>query len=127
MNDHAAARLAVIIPAYNAESYIERALRSVLGQSCRDIRVVVINDGSTDSTADILAALSAEDGRLSFLTVPNAGPAAARNRALELLDHQTEYVMFMDADDELLPDAVEYALEGARDADPGAVRLLHYK
>ena len=110
-------KLTVIIPAYNAEPYIEASLSTLLRQSYRDFRVIVVNDGSTDATGEILRRLAEEDGRLETVTVPNGGPAMARNRALERLDGDTEYVMFMDADDELEPDTLEYALNGAKGAD----------
>ena len=107
----------VIIPAWNAERYLEATLRSVLGQSHRALRILVIDDGSTDSTPAILERLAKADPRLQYWTVPNGGPAAARNRALEQLPEGTDYVMFLDADDLLLPDALSYALEGADGAE----------
>ena len=108
------ARTTFIMPAYNAEAWIESSVRSVLDQTERDLRLLVVDDGSTDSTAAILARLAAEDARLTPLRVPNGGPAMARNRALEQLGEATDYVMFLDADDYLLPDALAYALQGAR-------------
>ena len=112
------ARTCIIMPAYNAEAWIESSVRSVLDQTDRDLRLIVVNDGSTDGTEAILARLAAEDERLTPLTVPNGGPARARNIALERLDAETEHVMFLDADDCLLPDALEYARRGAaRGAD----------
>ena len=107
------AQTTLIMPAYNAGAYIERSVRSVLEQSVRDLRLIVVDDGSRDDTAAILASLAREDGRLTPLSVPNGGPAMARNRALELLEEDTDYVMFLDADDALLPDALSYALQGA--------------
>ena len=107
----------VIVPAWNAEKYLEASLRSVLNQSHRALRLLVIDDGSSDSTPEILARLRAEDPRLSYRSVPNGGPAAARNRALAQLPEGTDYVMFLDADDLLLPDAIEYALTGAEGAE----------
>ena len=107
-----------IMPAYNAEEYIESAVRSVLDQTVRDLRLIVVDDGSRDRTGAILDRLAAEDARLEPLHVTNGGPARARNLALERLGDETDYVMFMDADDCLLPDALEYALQGAaRGAD----------
>ncbi len=103
----------VIVPAWNAERWLENTLRSVLKQTYRRLRLLVIDDGSTDGTAAILERLRREDGRLQYWTVPNAGPAKARNRALELLPEGTDYVMFLDADDLLEPDALDYALAGA--------------
>ena len=107
------AKTTLIIPAYNAEAFIERSVRSVLTQSVQDLRLIVVDDGSTDGTAAVLSSLASEDGRLTPLSVPNGGPAAARNIALDMLEDDTDYVMFLDADDLLLPDALEYALSGA--------------
>lgn len=107
----------VIIPAWNAERWLENTLRSVLNQSYDRLRILVIDDGSTDGTAGLLQRLRQEDPRLDFRTVPNGGPAAARNRALELLPEGTDYVMFLDADDLLEPGAVEYALKNADGAE----------
>lgn len=110
-------QLAVIMPAYNAGQYIEKAVRSILGQSFSRLQLIVVDDGSTDDTAQILRRIQAEDARLRPISVENGGPAMARNRGLDAVESGTEYVMFADADDELLPDAVEYALAGAQGAD----------
>lgn len=104
----------IVVPVWNAENYVETALRSTLGQTWPNLRLLVVNDGSTDSTPEILRRLSQEDPRLQVLSVANGGPAMARNRALEALPEGTDYVMFQDADDLLAPDAVEYALTGAK-------------
>ena len=112
------AALTLIMPAWNAEQYIERSVRSVLSQSSRDLRLLVVNDGSTDGTAAVLARLAAGDARLTPMTVANGGPGRARNLALDCLDADARYVMFIDADDELLPDAAEKAVAAAeRGAD----------
>jgi len=110
-------RLAVIMPAYNAGQYIEKAVRSILGQSFSQLQLIVVDDGSTDETGDILRRIRQEDARLYPIHVENGGPAMARNRGLEAVAPGTEYVMFADADDELLPGAVEYAIDGAQGAD----------
>lgn len=115
--EHKAAGLAVIMPAYNAGHYIEKAVRSILEQSYRDLRLIVVDDGSTDDTPQILRRIQQQDARLTPISVPNGGPALARNRGLDAVEPGTEYVMFADADDELLPDAVEYAMAGAQGAD----------
>ena len=115
--ENKAPRLAVIMPAYNAGQYIEKAVRSILSQSFPDLRLIVVDDGSADDTAEILRRIGAEDSRLRPISVPNGGPARARNRGLDAVEPGTEYVMFADADDELLPDAVEYAMAGAQGAD----------
>lgn len=112
-----ARRVAVIMPVYNARATVEAATESVLSQSFRDLELLVIDDGSTDGTGELLDRLSEKDGRLRCLRVENGGPARARNRGLEALGPETEYVLFIDADDTLAPDAVAYALAGAEGAD----------
>ena len=112
-----APRVAIIIPAYNAANYIEASVRSILRQSVGDFQLLVVNDGSTDRTGEILERLAREDGRITPITVSNGGPAKARNLALTRVPVGTEYLMFCDADDELAPDALEYALEKGGGAD----------
>lgn len=117
MQTNAAPRVALIMPAYNAGEYIEASVRSILSQSFKDIELIVINDGSKDNTGAILARLAEEDERLRPLTVENGGPAMARNHGLDLVKPGTEYIMFADADDELAPGAIAYALENAKGAE----------
>ena len=107
------AKITLIMPAYNAEAWLAESIRSVLEQSFRDFTLLAVDDGSTDQTPAILDALAAEDPRVRPIHAVNGGPAKARNLALEQLDADTEYVMFLDSDDHLLPDALEYALQGA--------------
>ena len=110
-----APKVTLIMPAYNAAAYISASVRSVLDQSFRDWELIVVNDGSGDDTGRILATLSDGDARLRPMTVENGGPALARNRGLAAVKPGTEYIMFLDADDALAPDALEYALSGAED------------
>ncbi len=70
MDGCTAPRLAIIIPAYNAEKYIEASIRSVLSQSCGDFKLIIVNDGSTDETSAILSALSLEDLRCRSWIAP---------------------------------------------------------
>ena len=112
-----APRAAVIMPAYNAAATIEKTVRSILAQTMGDLRLVVVNDGSKDETAAILARLAAEDPRLVPLTVENGGPARARNIGIDTVPAGTEFILFSDADDLLAPDALEYAIENAQGAD----------
>lgn len=88
----------VIIPAYNAESYIEETLDSVLAQSISNWEMIVIDDGSTDRTPEILAEYAKKDARIRLITnEANMGVAKTRNRGLELFRGQ--YVAFLDSDD----------------------------
>src|SRR4029453_3623619 len=90
--------VSVIIPAYNAEAFLARAIRSVEAQSFRDFEIVVIDDGSTDGTADVAQGFSS----VRYVLGSHGGEAAARNRGLE--EARSELVAFVDADDEWLPE-----------------------
>lgn len=88
--------VSVVMPAYNAEATIEESLRSVLGQTHREIEVLVVDDGSADRTLDVVRNLG--DARIKVLrSEKNAGVAAARNRGLSAA--QGRYIAFCDADD----------------------------
>ena len=95
--------VSVIIPLYNKARYIQRALNSVLAQTFRDFEVLVVDDGSTDESRDIVRRCA--DSRIRLIVQENAGPGAARNRGLR--DAQTEVVAFLDSDDEWLPTFLE--------------------
>lgn len=108
-------KVSVIIPVYNAAKYLKLSLDSVLGQTVRDIEVICIDDGSTDSSAAVLREYEAKDSRLKILTQANAGQGAARNRGLELASG--EFVYFMDADDKLASEDAFELLIGAMEHD----------
>ena len=95
--------LVVIIPAYNAETYLYNAVESVLGQSDRNSRVIIVDDGSTDQTPALCDAIAAADSRVTVLHQENAGVACARNAgiawALEHEENANGYIGFCDADD----------------------------
>ncbi|MFZ2486803.1 MAG: glycosyltransferase [Anaerolineae bacterium] len=87
--------ISVIIPAYNAAPFIGRTIESVLSQTHNNWKLIVVDDGSTDSTEDVIKRFS--DVRIRYLRQINHGPAVARN--LGLAESQGDYVIFLDADD----------------------------
>ena len=87
----------VVIPVYNGAEYIERTLRSVLQQTYENIEVLVVNDGSTDRTAEIVAGMARNDSRVKVFHQENQGVAAARNRGIH--ESRGELIGFIDADD----------------------------
>lgn len=109
--------ISVIVPVYNAEAYLSRCLESILNQTYRDIRVICVNDGSTDGTGEMLEEFARRDGRVKVICRTNSGLSASRNAGLELAEG--EYVMFVDADDWLDGHACADAVEAMerRDAD----------
>ena len=98
--------VSVIIPAYNRSLFLKRAVRSVLGQTYPHLEAIVIDDGSTDETAKIIAALCEDDTRLCFIRhAVNKGAQAARNTGIKAA--KGSYIAFLDSDDEWLPDKLE--------------------
>ena len=97
--------VSVIIPAYNAEKFIAKTLESVLSQTYQNIEVLVVDDGSTDTTAEIVKSFTQKDSRVSLLQQSNAGVAAARN--LAILKSKGEYIAPLDADDIWYPRNLE--------------------
>lgn len=97
--------ISVIIPAYNAEATIRRACDSVLGQSYPNVELLVVNDGSKDSTAEILEQLAAEHPNFRCIHQENGGVSKARNTGLR--EARGSFIAFLDADDALLPDCLE--------------------
>ena len=92
--------LTVIIPAYNAEKYLEETVLSLLNQPCKDLQVVIVNDGSKDGTLSLANRLKKQHMRVHVIDQKNSGSAAARNAGLDLcVSLQTEYIAFLDSDD----------------------------
>lgn len=105
--------VSVVMPAYNAERYIEKAIRSVQGQTWPDWELIVLDDCSSDRTAEITDRLAREDSRIRLYTNgQNLGVAGSRNRGLELC--WGDYVAFLDSDDAWRPQKLELQLDCAR-------------
>lgn len=99
----------VVIPAYNCEGYIGDCLRSVLEQTVRDIEVIVVDDRSTDATAERVLALGEADGRVRCIRhEANLGVAEARNSGVR--EARSEWIAFLDGDDMWLPRKLEKQL-----------------
>lgn len=101
--------VSVIIPAYNAEKYIFQCIDSIIKQTYNNLQIIIINDGSTDSTADICRTYLKIDPRIELYNLPNQGVSIARNYGLGKALGQ--WVMFVDADDNLIKDAIKIAVE----------------
>lgn len=97
--------ISVVIPIYNTEKYLHECLQSVQDQTFTDFEVVMVNDGSTDTSADIAAQFSRADSRFRLVNKPNGGPSAARNKGIE--ESKGEFLLFLDSDDALHHDALK--------------------
>lgn len=89
--------VSVIIPIYKAEKYIEKCVKSVLGQTYRELEIILVDDGSPDNSGKICDCLALEDSRIRVIHKENGGAATARNAGLDVMKGQ--YVAFVDADD----------------------------
>lgn len=106
-------KFSIIIPAYNGEKYIEETLDCLLSQTEQSVEVVVVNDGSSDKTEEIVKAYSAKDERVVYVYQENAGVSAARNNGIERA--RGEYIIFIDSDDLLAKDALEKIYAGLKE------------
>lgn len=107
--------ISIIIPAYNVERYIARSIECCLKQTYSDIEVVVINDGSTDSTSAIVKSLSTKDSRIILVEKANGGLVSARKEALQHVSG--DFVFFLDADDLIDENTIESLAQYTKDYD----------
>lgn len=98
--------ISVIIPVFNQEKYVGKCIRSVLFQSFQDFEVIIVNDGSTDKSLAICRKYADRDSRVSIIDKQNEGVAQARKEGF--IKAKGEYLCFIDGDDYLAPDALEF-------------------
>ena len=112
-------KVSIYIPAYNAIDFIEEAIESALNQTYTDLEVVVVNDGSTDSTGEFLKEIYGVHPRVTILNQPNGGISSASNTAIQ--NCKGEYILQLDSDDALLPEAAEMLVSVLEKNDVGFV------
>lgn len=105
--------ISIIIPAYNAEKYICRAVDSSLAQSYPNVEIVIVNDGSTDGTLKILKEHYGSVSNVYIYDIENGGVANARNYGIERAKGQ--YICFLDSDDELYDDALDIMMKNIKE------------
>ena len=119
-------KISVILSAYNEEKFISKAIESVVNQTLKDIEIIIINDGSTDNTLDIINSFAEKDNRIVVIDQQNIGLGASRNKGMKIA--QGEYVTFLDADDWFTEDAFEIAYNEAKakDTDITMYQMINY-
>lgn len=119
-------KISVIVPCYNSENFLKETLDNLLGQTLREIQIITVNDGSKDSTSDIIAEYAAKDSRILSLYQENAGVSAARNNGIE--HAEGKYTMFLDSDDLFSENALESMYNALEEtgADMGICRIMRF-
>lgn len=107
--------ISIIIPAYNAEQYIRRSIESCQNQTYSNLEIVVVNDGSKDSTSSLVREMQLDDSRIKLVEKENGGLVSARKEALKFVSG--EFVFFLDADDVIDENTIESLAQYTKDYD----------
>lgn len=113
--------VSVIIPAYNADKFIGECLERVLKQSYTNIEVIVMNDGSNDSTLDIAQSFAKKDNRVKVFSQENSGSSVARINGVK--NATGKYILFLDSDDFFVDDAIARLVEVAKKYDTDLIKF----
>lgn len=108
-------KVSVIVPVYNGQRYLDKCIASILGQTYSHLELILIDDGSQDSSGDICDRWAAKDPRVKVIHQKNQGVSAARNAGLDVVTG--DYIGFVDADDEIAPETYEIALHSICEHD----------
>lgn len=117
--------ISIIVPAYNAESHIKEAIESVLNQTYENLEIIVVDDGSSDKTSEIIKSI--QDPRVVYFYQGNQGQSAARNTGIKAT--KGKYVAFLDSDDLFLPEKLEEQigfLESHPDCEVCYCKIYHF-
>lgn len=111
------AKVSIVVPIYNVESYLDRCIDSIIKQTHTNLEIILVNDGSTDSSLEICKKYENQDSRIIIVNKKNGGLGSARNAGIEMMTG--DFVAFIDSDDFLHPDMVKnlYFLLNNYDAD----------
>lgn len=103
--------VSVIVPVYNLEKYIQKCIESLIGQTYKDTEIIVIDDGSSDKSPEILSDLQSKHPKVKVITQENSGVCAARNQGIA--ESTGDYILFVDGDDYLDPDYIDRLVDTA--------------
>jgi glycosyltransferase involved in cell wall biosynthesis len=106
-------KVSIIVPVYNAEKHLKECLDSIINQTLKEIQIIIINDGSTDNSKEIILHYVRQDNRITFIDSENEGVSAARNKGIE--KSAGRYLGFVDADDYITPGMYQRLFEIAEE------------
>lgn len=122
-NEQRTPMISVVVPVYNEEEHIYRCIKSILNQTIPDFEIVIVDDGSTDKSIEVIKRIG--DARISVIQQHNAGVSAARNRGTE--EASCQFIAFLDADDEWLPTHLETMMHLVNKYPDCSVYSTNYK
>ena len=111
--------ISIIIPVYNAAKYVERCLESIINQDFKDFEILIIDDGSSDSSFSICEKIALKDKRIKLFRQLNSGVSSARNKGIE--NAIGEWLCFYDADDSVPPNALQFLANTAINLQPDVI------
>lgn len=117
--------ISVVVPIYNVERYLHRALDSLLNQTYKEWEAILVDDGSTDGSSHIAEEYSERDHRFKVIHKPNGGLSDARNAGMELING--EFLIFLDSDDFLHPQLMELCIEAMQRDDSDMVAFTYHR
>lgn len=117
--------VSIIIPVYNMEKYLDECLESLFSQTYSNIEVIILNDGSTDTSKDIIKKYMDKYENIIYIEQDNQGLSVARNNALKYING--EYILFVDSDDYLEKDCLEFVYRKAKETNSDMVIMGHKK
>ena len=97
--------VSIVVPVYNAEANLDRCIEHIICQTYKNIEVILVNDGSTDSSKEVCLKWVEKDGRIRLINQGNRGPSSARNAGYK--ESSGKWIWFVDSDDSIVPEAVE--------------------
>jgi len=112
-------KVSIIIPVYNVEAYLEECLNSVIEQTFRDMEIIIINDGSTDRSVEIIQNFAKRDERIILYSQENKGVSVARNRGIR--QAKGEYILFVDSDDKIDKSTLQILFQNATETNADLV------
>jgi glycosyltransferase involved in cell wall biosynthesis len=116
-------KVSIVVPVYNVEKYLRQCLESIVGQTLREIEIIVVNDGSTDGSRRIIREYAERDGRIVVIDKPNEGYGKTMNRGLDAATGK--YVGIVESDDWIEPDMYETLCDLAERHDAEVARCRH--
>lgn len=118
-------KYSIIVPVYNAEKYLSKCLTSLITQSYNNIEIIIVNDGSTDKSHQIIKQFQEKDSRFKIINQPNSGVSVARNNGLR--ECTGDYILFVDSDDYINKDTIKECNKIITEKNVDILAFTYYK